>query len=172
MNLSRRATASAQSHAIAKRVRGAIVRDRRSASARASRSRRCRPGRPVLETLVAEIYGPDDAAQTSRSRGRSSEDDGADTEGVVDVDWYVEDDQPRTVVDRLDEEKAALDGIVKPSRPRRSPWRARARSPARGCCTSAREKEFRSSSTLPADRRNDDRGSLSEPLVPGARGAS
>ena len=30
----------------------------RSATARASKWRRCRPGPPVLETLVAEVYGP------------------------------------------------------------------------------------------------------------------
>ena len=33
------------------------------------------------------------------------------TPGVVDVDWYVEDDQPKYRI-RLDREKAALNGIT------------------------------------------------------------
>jgi len=66
------------------------------------------PGPPVLETLVAEIYGPDytrDIAIARQVRELMER-----TDGVVDVDWYVEDDQPkyRFVVDQ---EKAALDGV-------------------------------------------------------------
>ena len=66
------------------------------------------PGPPVLETLVAEIYGPDyarDIAIAQQVREIMER-----TDGVVDVDWYVEDDQPkyRFVVDQ---EKAALDGV-------------------------------------------------------------
>jgi len=44
------------------------------------------PGPPVQETLVAEVYGPD---QQGRDLFR-------ETSGVVDVDWYVEDDQARS----------------------------------------------------------------------------
>jgi multidrug efflux pump subunit AcrB len=66
------------------------------------------PGPPVLETLVAEIYGPDyarDIAIAKQVREIMER-----TDGVVDVDWYVEDDQPkyRFVVDQ---EKAALNGV-------------------------------------------------------------
>ena len=66
------------------------------------------PGPPVLETLVAEIYGPSYDRQieiAKQVRGLMEA-----TKGVVDVDWYVEDDQPkyRFVVDA---EKAALDGV-------------------------------------------------------------
>ena len=66
------------------------------------------PGPPVLQTLVAEVYGDDRAAQLDAARRiqRIFE----RTPGVVDVDWYVEDPQPgyRFVVDK---EKAALLGI-------------------------------------------------------------
>ena len=66
------------------------------------------PGPPVLETLVAEVYGPDDAGR--REVARQVRDVFARTEGVVDVDWYVE--SPRTkAVFRLDREKAGLAGI-------------------------------------------------------------
>jgi multidrug efflux pump subunit AcrB len=66
------------------------------------------PGPPVLETLVAEVYGP---AQDDRlAIARRIRDLWKRTPGVVDVDWYVEDDQPeyRLIVDK---EKAALNGI-------------------------------------------------------------
>jgi multidrug efflux pump subunit AcrB len=66
------------------------------------------PGPPVLQTLVAEVYGP---VQEARIRiARQIRDLWKRTDGVVDVDWYVEDDQPmyRLLVDK---EKAALNGI-------------------------------------------------------------
>ena len=66
------------------------------------------PGPPVLETLVAEVYGPTEEGRLARAAEikRLME----QTRGVVDVDWYVEDAQPkqRFVVDR---EKAALHGL-------------------------------------------------------------
>ncbi len=66
------------------------------------------PGPPVLETLVAEIYGPDDIGR--REVARQVKEVFSRTEGVVDVDWYVE--SPRTkAVFRLDREKAGLAGI-------------------------------------------------------------
>jgi len=66
------------------------------------------PGPPVLETLVAEIYGPDDAGR--REVARQVKEIFERTEGVVDVDWYVE--SPRTkAVFRLDTRKAGLAGI-------------------------------------------------------------
>ena len=66
------------------------------------------PGPPVLETMVVEIYGPDysrDIAIAKQVRETMER-----TDGVVDVDWYVEDDQPkyRFIVDQ---EKAALNGV-------------------------------------------------------------
>ena len=66
------------------------------------------PGPPVLQTLVAEVYGPDGAGRDRLARqimGIMEK-----TKGVVDVDWYGEDDQTRRRY-RLDETKAAANGI-------------------------------------------------------------
>jgi multidrug efflux pump subunit AcrB len=66
------------------------------------------PGPPVLETLVAEVYGPD---QEGRLRlAREVRDLFKRTAGVVDVDWYVDDDQTKYKL-VVDKEKAALSGI-------------------------------------------------------------
>jgi multidrug efflux pump subunit AcrB len=66
------------------------------------------PGPPVLQTLVAEIYGPEDAGR--REVARQVKELFARTEGVVDVDWYVESPRDKEVF-RLDREKAGLAGI-------------------------------------------------------------
>src|SRR5690606_20140659 len=66
------------------------------------------PGPPVLQTLVAEVYGPDQEGQIAlASRIR---DIFKNTDGIVDVDWYVEDAQPKHRL-LVDKEKAALHGI-------------------------------------------------------------
>ncbi|MDH4233146.1 MAG: efflux RND transporter permease subunit, partial [Nitrospirota bacterium] len=67
------------------------------------------PGPPVLSTLVAEIYGPDMKRQIEIAGEvkRVFE----NTEGVVDVDWYVEDDQKKLTFD-VDREKAAQNGVA------------------------------------------------------------
>ncbi len=66
------------------------------------------PGPPVTSTMVAEIYGPNYKRQ--QQLGRRIEKIFRNTDGVVDVDTYMEADQPklRFVADR---EKAALSGI-------------------------------------------------------------
>ena len=66
------------------------------------------PGPPVLQTLVAEIYGPNYERQLEVAE--QVREIFEDTKGVVDVDWYAEEPQEkyRFVVDR---EKAALSGI-------------------------------------------------------------
>jgi len=66
------------------------------------------PGPPVLETLVAEVYGPELKERTNVAR--RIRDLWKQTNGVVDVDWYVEDDQPKYQL-LVDKEKAALNGI-------------------------------------------------------------
>ena len=66
------------------------------------------PGPPVLQTLVAEIYGPTQEGQIRVAR--EIKELFEKLEGVVDVDWYVEDDQPKHRL-LLDREKAALHGI-------------------------------------------------------------
>jgi multidrug efflux pump subunit AcrB len=98
---------NAQSHDIAKRVRprlAAIAQKYGAAVAVAE----VPPGPPVLQTLVAEVYGPtEDARMKLAARVR---DIFRATPGVVDVDWYVEDEQPKTIL-RVDKAKAALAGI-------------------------------------------------------------
>ena len=98
---------SAQSHAIARRVRDAIAPIARESGARVKVAE-VPPGPPVLQTLVAEIYGPDHARQIEIARQVRDVMD--HTQGVVDVDWYVEDDQPKWHL-AIDREKAALAGV-------------------------------------------------------------
>jgi multidrug efflux pump subunit AcrB len=96
-----------QSHDIAKRVRTQLLPIAQPHGARIKVAE-VPPGPPVLQTMVAEIYGP---AEEGRIRiARQVRDMMEQTDGIVDVDWYVEDEQPkyRIVVDK---EKAALHGI-------------------------------------------------------------
>jgi multidrug efflux pump subunit AcrB len=96
-----------QSHAIAKRIRERI-RDLAREEGASVKVAEVPPGPPVLQTLVAEIYGPD-----YREQIRIAEhirDLFEATPGVVDVDWYVEADQPLLMF-RFDHEKGALNGI-------------------------------------------------------------
>ncbi len=96
-----------QSHAIAKSVRGRIheIALKYGANAKVAE---VPPGPPVLQTLVAEVYGPDD--ETRWDMANRIKDVFQKTEGVTDVDWYVEDYQ--TKYDLIpDKEKAALNGI-------------------------------------------------------------
>ncbi len=107
VNLVDKGDRKAQSHAIAKRVRDAIdpIAARFGAKIKVAE---VPPGPPVLETMVAEIYGPDYARATAIAkevRERMEK-----TPGVVDVDWYVEDDQPKYKF-IVDQEKAALNGV-------------------------------------------------------------
>ncbi|MCS7314938.1 MAG: efflux RND transporter permease subunit, partial [Bryobacterales bacterium] len=96
-----------QSHDIAKRVRELLVPIARRYGARIKVAE-VPPGPPVLQTLVAEVYGPtlEGRLEIARQIFALFE----KTEGVVDVDWYVEDDQPKVSL-RVDREKAALHGI-------------------------------------------------------------
>ncbi|MDA8429571.1 MAG: efflux RND transporter permease subunit [Geobacteraceae bacterium] len=97
-----------QSHAIAKRIRPLVkaIADKYGARVKVAE---IPPGPPVLATLVAEIYGPDDADRADIAR--KVRDIFARTAGVVDVDMYREDDQ-RKVTFAVDSEKAALSGIA------------------------------------------------------------
>jgi multidrug efflux pump subunit AcrB len=96
-----------QSHEIAKQVRTRLLPIANRFGARVKVAE-VPPGPPVLQTLVAEVYGP---AQEGRIRiARQIRDLWKRTGGVVDVDWYVEDDQPKYRL-LVDKEKAALNGI-------------------------------------------------------------
>lgn len=97
----------AQSHDIAKRVRPAVAAIAARYGARVAIAE-VPPGPPVLQTLVAEIYGPNEAdrlklAEKVKNIFKS-------TPGVVDVDWYIEADQQKARF-VIDKEKAALHGI-------------------------------------------------------------
>jgi len=97
-----------QSHEIAKQVRQRLMPIAERYGARVKVAE-VPPGPPVLETLVAEVYGPE---LDGRIRiARQIRDLFRRTDGIVDVDWYVEDDQPkyRLVVDQ---QKSALSGIT------------------------------------------------------------
>ena len=96
-----------QSHAIAKAVRLDLDPIARRYNARVKVAE-VPPGPPVLQTLVAEIYGPSEEGRMKIARQIRDLFDR--TEGVVDVDWYVEDDQPKYKI-IVDREKASLHGI-------------------------------------------------------------
>ncbi len=96
-----------QSHDIAKRIREKIRGLAENCGAR-MKVAEVPPGPPVLQTVVAEIYGPDYAEQIEIARQVRAMFE--ETPGVVDVDWYVEADQPRLLF-RFDQRKAALQGI-------------------------------------------------------------
>src|SRR5436189_2968776 len=74
-----------QSHEIARRVRPAIQAIAARYGARAKIAE-VPPGPPVLQTLVAEVYGPDYEQQ--RALGRQIKAIFQRTPGVVDTDWY------------------------------------------------------------------------------------
>jgi multidrug efflux pump subunit AcrB len=67
------------------------------------------PGPPVLQTIVAEVYGPDLENRTRLADAIRQI--MIETDGVVDVDWYVQEDQVK-VNYVVDEAKAALHGIT------------------------------------------------------------
>jgi multidrug efflux pump subunit AcrB len=107
VNLAPKGERKAQSHDIARRVRPKVQAAAAKYGARVKVAE-VPPGPPVLQTLVAEVYGPDYDGQIEIAR--RVKDILEKTEGVVDVDWYVEDDRPRYrfAVDRA---KAAMNGV-------------------------------------------------------------
>jgi multidrug efflux pump subunit AcrB len=107
VNLVPKGERSAQSHDIAKRVRPFIQQIAARYDARVKIAE-VPPGPPVLQTLVAEVYGPDYGRQMEVAH--QIRDIFDKTEGVVDVDWYVEDDQTKYRF-MVDKEKAALNGV-------------------------------------------------------------
>jgi multidrug efflux pump subunit AcrB len=107
VNLRPKHERSAQSHDIARRIRprlAAIAQKYGGVVAVAE----VPPGPPVLQTLVAEIYGPTEEARLQLAA--KVRDIFTQSPGVVDVDWYVEEQQAKTVL-RVNREKAALLGI-------------------------------------------------------------
>ena len=99
---------SVQSHAIAKRLRPLLDAIGKQYDARIQVSE-VPPGPPVIQTLVAEVYGPDLEGQTAVAQQIKTI--FQQTAGVVDTDWYVEDPEPKLNI-RVDEVKAAQHGIA------------------------------------------------------------
>jgi multidrug efflux pump subunit AcrB len=97
----------AQSHEIARRLRPELDKIAAQFGARIKVAE-VPPGPPVLQTVVAEVYGPNYKGQIELAA--TIKKIFQDTAGVVDVDWYVED--PQTKFDmKVDLDKAALQGI-------------------------------------------------------------
>ncbi|NOS72380.1 MAG: efflux RND transporter permease subunit [Verrucomicrobia bacterium] len=107
VNLVPKGERKAQSHDIAKRVRPRVAEIAKKFGARVAVAE-VPPGPPVLQTLVAEIYGPTEEAR--HALARKTIEIFKSTPGVVDTDWYIEDDQPKTRF-VIDKGKAALHGI-------------------------------------------------------------
>jgi multidrug efflux pump subunit AcrB len=107
VNLRPKTERNVQSHDIAKRIRPDITEIAQKYGATVAVAE-VPPGPPVLQTLVAEIYGPTDAERVALAT--KVKDIFTKTDGVVDVDWYRETDRLRKVI-TVDKEKAALNGI-------------------------------------------------------------
>ncbi|MBI5266669.1 MAG: efflux RND transporter permease subunit, partial [candidate division Zixibacteria bacterium] len=107
VNLLSKGERSAQSHDIAKRVRPRVDEIAQKYRARVAVAE-VPPGPPVLQTLVAEIYGPTDSSRTQLAR--EVRNIFATTPGVVDIDTYQEEDQPKLTF-TINHDKAALYGI-------------------------------------------------------------
>ncbi len=107
VNLLPKGERSAQSHDIAKSIRTKVLAVANRNHARIKIAE-VPPGPPVLETLVAEIYGPNYERQMAIAKNVKAIFD--KTPGVTDTDTYIEDDQVqyRFAINR---EKAALSGV-------------------------------------------------------------
>ncbi len=107
VNLAPREERDAQSHDIAKRVRPALVEIAKRRGARV-KVVEIPPGPPVMDTMVAEIYGPSEAVRHDVAKQVRAAFES--TEGVVDVHDSMEAERDRVLVS-LDREKAGLKGI-------------------------------------------------------------
>lgn len=108
VNLLGKSERKRQSHEIAKTMRTALLPVARQFHANIKVAE-VPPGPPVLETLVAEVYGPTEEGRIRIARDIRNIMESID--GVVDVDWYVEDDQPKELI-TVDRQKAALNGVT------------------------------------------------------------
>ena len=107
VNLTNRHDRKEQSHDIAKRVRPSlaeIAARHHTAIAVAE----VPPGPPVLQTIVAEVYAPE--AEQRLRLATAIREIMENTDGVVDIDWYVQSPQKRKRY-VVDEAKAALHGL-------------------------------------------------------------
>ena len=107
VNLRPKSERSLKSHDIAKRVRPAIAAIAKKYGAAVAVAE-VPPGPPVLQTIVAEIYGPTSEARVKLAKKVKKILES--TEGVVDIDWFQEATRYKKVI-TVDKEKAALNGI-------------------------------------------------------------
>ena len=111
VNLVSKSERKAQSHDIAKRVRPRVAAIAAKYGARVAVAE-VPPGPPVLQTLVAEVYGPNE--ESRHALARKVINIFQNSKGVVDTDWYTEADQPKLRF-LVDKQKAALNGISEES---------------------------------------------------------
>jgi multidrug efflux pump subunit AcrB len=110
INLAPKSARAQSSHEIALRIRPLVQAIARRHGAKI-KIVEVPPGPPVLETIVAEIYGPPEAEYSQLiAYGRALRRVFAQTSGLVDTDDFAIAAQPR-VQFVLDREKAALHGI-------------------------------------------------------------
>ncbi|HET7696625.1 MAG TPA: efflux RND transporter permease subunit [Vicinamibacterales bacterium] len=107
VNLVPKAERRVQSHDIAGRVRERLLPIARQFGATIQVAE-VPPGPPSLQTLVAEVYGPDPARRLALAAQIKSIFE--QTPGVVDTDWYVEDPHAKITL-AVDNEKAAAAGL-------------------------------------------------------------
>jgi multidrug efflux pump subunit AcrB len=107
VNLQPKSERSAQSHEVAGRVRDRLLPVARTFGATIQVAE-VPPGPPVLQTLVAEVYGPDAARRTELAAQVKAIFE--QTPGVVDTDWYVEAPHQKVTLE-VDGEKAAAAGL-------------------------------------------------------------
>jgi multidrug efflux pump subunit AcrB len=107
VNLVPKGERSIQSHDVAGRVRERLVPIAKQFGATIQVAE-VPPGPPVLQTLVAEVYGPDPARRTAVATQIKSIFE--QTRGVVDTDWFVENPHAKITL-AVDGEKAAAAGL-------------------------------------------------------------
>lgn len=98
---------SLKSHDLAKKLRGPIQAIGTPFKANIKIAE-VPPGPPVLSTLVAEVYGPDQATRTKIAQDVMKV--FHSTKGVVDIDTYDEDDMEELSI-QVDKQKAAALGV-------------------------------------------------------------
>jgi len=108
VNLSDKHERKRQSHDIAVAVRPGLkeIADKYGARLQVAE---VPPGPPVMATLLIEVFDPNPANQ--RALAEEIKNVLRATEGIVDVDSYIPDDQPITRL-RVDRQKATLNGVA------------------------------------------------------------
>jgi multidrug efflux pump subunit AcrB len=107
VNLVPKGDRAAQSHDVAGRLRERLVPVARRFGATIQVAE-APPGPPALQTLVAEVYGPDPARRTAVAAQIKAVFE--QTAGVVDTDWFVETPHEKIAL-AVDGEKASAAGV-------------------------------------------------------------